>query len=762
MRHAASNSAAVFRVGVGCALLTAGVQAAALDFDYSQDRPDVLAECDDLKYRGEQLQAAECYAGIQAGGADPRVRAEATWSLGDVRGANRDFQAAIQEYPDDARLRARWGELFIATHQDSEAVQLFQEALEIDADYAPAKLGLASVSSGRFEDRAENWVQEVLREDPDDLKAQLLLAQMRLEVGALMEADTALDEALRIAEQADLPPLEVYALKASADLLRGVTESAWTERALAYNPSFGGIYATPAHFYVITRRYREAIELLFEAVRVQPDLWAAHAELGVNLLRENRIDEAAEHLALAYRGDPFNAKIVNTLRLVDSLDNFRVISHGADDPAAAAGGRGMLLRLHETEAEVLDSYVADLVYDSIRTFSERYDFELERPVVVELYPEHDDFAVRTSGLPGIGLLGVTFGYLVAMDSPSGRADNDFHWGTTLWHEMAHVFTLEATNHLVPRWFSEGVSVYEEWSTGPLPGRHIPLHVLRAIKEDKLLSVAELDSGFIRPSYEGQVMVSYMQAGLACQYIEQRWGQSAFVDMLAAFTRGDDTIAAIERALGVDAAEFDSGFEQFIAGEFGAALAALDGWQEQMRSAHEARDAEDWEAALAAASAAIAGLPEYVGEGSGYLVKSEAHAALGQDGAALAALETYWQHGGHLPAALKDLARRLDAAGRDTDAIDVLSDLLQVVPLDGALHGDLGDRLLRAGRADDALREYQALLVLNPHDQARAHFRLATAYRALEDSAKTREHLLYALEIAPHYREAQDMLLEIAR
>ena len=101
-------------------------------------------------------------------------------------------------------------------------------------------------------------------------------------------------------------------------------------------------------------------------------------------------------------------------------------------------------------------------------------FELKEPVVVELYPEHDDFAVRTSGLPGIGLLGVTFGYLVAMDSPTGRADADFHWGTTLWHEMAHVFTLEATNHLVPRWFSEGVSVYEEWSTGPLPGRHIPL------------------------------------------------------------------------------------------------------------------------------------------------------------------------------------------------------------------------------------------------------------------------------------------------
>ena len=43
-----------------------------------------------------------------------------------------------------------------------------------------------------------------------------------------------------------------------------------------------------------------------------------------------------------------------------------------------------------------------------------------------------------------------------------------------------------------------------------------------------------------------------------------------------------------------------------------------------------------------------------------------------------------------------------------------------------------------------------------------HYRLATTYRKLEDDAKTREHLLYALETAPHYREAQQLLLEILR
>jgi hypothetical protein len=52
--------------------------------------------------------------------------------------------------------------------------------------------------------------------------------------------------------------------------------------------------------------------------------------------------------------------------------------------------------------------------------------------------------------------------------------------------------------------------------------------------------------------------------------------------------------------------------------------------------------------------------------------------------------------------------------------------------------------------------------MNPQDLAEAHYRLAKTYVALEDRPKGREHLLYALEIAPHYREAQQLLLEVVR
>ena len=754
----------------------------AQPFDYSPGRDPMLRPCDEQYHRGERAAAAACYTQVSAESLDGAVRAEAAWRLGDLQAANAFFRTALELDPESFTIRERWGRLFLATHQADEAARLFTEALDLNEDYTPARLGIAAVALGRFEDRARTIVEEVLDGDGRYLEANLIAARLSLENGAVDDAREALDEALAIAEAQDLPPLEVYSLHAAADVLQGITASEWTDRALAYNPSYGEIHATPAYYYLINRRYREAVELLFEAVRIQPDLWTAHAELGVNLFRQNRVEEAQAHLALAYQGDPFSAQTVNTLRLLDSLDNFVVLRRELPEREVSAEGEtaaavsaetttaigettpapAMLLRLHKDEAPVIDAYVTDLVADSVQAFTERYQFELEEDVVVELYPEHDDFAVRTLGLPGIGLLGVAFGYLVAMDSPSGSREGEFHWGTTLWHEIAHIFTLEATGNLVPRWFSEGVSVFEEWSTGPLPGRHIPVRVLEAMADDRFLPVAELDGGFMRPTYEGQVIVSYTQAGLLCQYIAREWGQQGLVDMLNGFADGLSTAAAIREGLGVSPEALDSGFREFLESEFGATLDVLDEWRELSRATYEALDAGDWETAIERADAAIEAFPAHVDDGNSYIPRALAYDELDRRAEAMDTLETYWRLGGYSPGALRRLGTWLHEAGRPEDAIAVYDDLIMVTPLDAEVHATLGDWMLDEDMADGALREYRALMATQPHDMAGAHYRLATAFLALEDQARTREHLLYALEIAPHYREAQQLLLEIVR
>ena len=755
------------RLGSTLLSLCVGSAASALTIEYARDRAPDLVKCDQLAYRGQRAEAQACYTGLTTTSMDSRIKADAARASGDVRAANSFFQAALKEYPKDAAVRTRWGELFAATHQNNEAVKLFQEALEIDDGYVPAKLGLAKVAAGRFEEKAKELANEVIEQAPESaIEAYLLLARTELEDGAVADADAKLDKALAIAEREKVTPLEIYALKASADLLRDKTDSSWTPKALALNKAYGDIYATPAYFYVITRRYREAIELYKKAVEIQPDNYAAHAELGVNLLRENKVDEAQQHLMVAYRGDPYSAPIVNTLRLIDSFENFVVSPHPPTDVKAPDGSTvrtpGVILRLHKDEAPVIEPYVLDLATRAIATYTKRYGFELKEPVVVELYPEHDDFAVRTSGLPGIGLLGVTFGYLVAMDSPTARADADFHWGTTLWHEMAHVFTLEATNHLVPRWFSEGVSVYEEWSTGPLPGRHIPLTVIQAIKEDKFLPVAELDRGFIRPTYEAQVIVSYMQAGLTCEYISKRWGQEGLERMLDRYGEGQETGAAIQAALGIAPDAFDKDFRAFVDGEVGKVVSQFDDWQKVQGAAQKAARDEDWKQAAESAARAVELFPEYVDEGSPYLVRARAQRELGDTDGATATLLEYRRLGGHDPDALLSLEKALNMANRTADSIAVLKDALMVAPLREEVHSELADRLTAAERPAEAAVEYQALLAMNPHDLADAHYRLAKALFAAGDRDKSREQLLYALEIAPHFREAQQLLLEIVR
>src|SRR6185437_3124316 len=140
--------------------------------------------------------------------------------------------------------------------------------------------------------------------------------------------------------------------------------------------------------------------------------------------------ETYQELELAYNNGYRDAETVNSLRLLDSYKNFEMIR---DDST--------VLKLNKSESALLSPYLQPELHTIIATYSRKYQMTLPGPVQVEVYPNHEDFAVRTMGMPGLGALGVTFGEVVAMDSPSARKPGDFNWGATLWHEMSHVFIL---------------------------------------------------------------------------------------------------------------------------------------------------------------------------------------------------------------------------------------------------------------------------------------------------------------------------------
>ena len=701
-------------------------------------------DCHRLSFTDREA-AAGCYQALLL---DPStsVQAEALWGLGDLGAADRAFRAAVAETPDDPDLRVRWGRLMLEAHHEADAEAQFQEALAEDPDNIEASVGLAEVAAGRFDARARALARDVLDREPMHPGARFVLARMALEVGDVPAAR----ELLAPVAAADDPGprLGAMGLLAAADHLEGATESPWTARALAESPDHGAVFETIAHFYVITRRYEQAVAMLQRAVAIDPSLFRAHATLGVNLLRVNRFEDAGRHLAQAHAGDPYNAQVVNTLRLLDSLHRF---DFTADDR--------LILRTHRRETGALSGYVGKLARDALAVMGERYGHPVKEPVVIELYPRHDDFAVRTSGLPGLGILGATFGDVVAMDSPSARGiDEGFDWASALWHELAHVVTLNATDNRVSRWFSEGVSVLEEWRTGPSARRSVPVAFIEAAQAERLLPVAELDRGFMQPDFPGRVALSYVQAGLVCEYIEERWGVAALAGVLRAYAVGEDTPGAIRAGLEVTPIELDEEFARYVEERF----AGIDpqAFRAAVAEAAGLADGSDPAAAVAAARRAVGLYPDHVGANSPYPLLADAEARLGNAAAAIDALDAYWRGGGRDPRALARLVEWLVAGDRADEAVAVQRSLALVTPLSHVERRRLGDLLAESGDFDGALGEYLAHLSLEPHDRADAHYRVARSYLALGWVAEARRHVLYALEIAPRFRAALALLLEI--
>jgi tetratricopeptide (TPR) repeat protein len=737
----------------------------ARDHPYGALDNEELAECDAFFWKGQSIDATACYNNLYTPAQPAHIRAEVLWAQDNLQGANSQFQQAINDFPEDPMVRVRWGELFMKTFQFQESYTLFSEALELDPNNSWAHIGAASsLAEGGDPEVLNQHLSQVMDEGlaPHGarLRAMMMAVRSMLRQDRYQEAERSLDEAFEFAEDENLPTMELKVLRAAHAFMTRQDHQVWIDAALEESPNYGDAWFILGYHATIVRRYKEAVEFFEQAVALQPTHWEAHINLGQNLLRLNAINDAIDHVNISFAGNAFNPMTVNLLRLLDTFNDDFVTDSYPNPPEGPLPE--LILRLHEDERNILKHYASRLSQESIDLYKERYRFETKEPIIVEIYPNHEDFIVRSIGMPGVGLLGVTFGYLFAMDSPSGHPEPRYHWGTTLWHEMAHVFTLEATSHFVPRWFSEGVSVFEEWRTGPIPGRKIPTEVLRAMSEDKFLPISLLDDGFMRPDYQGQVIVSYMQAGLVFDFIDLEYGFDKIVDMLYQFNEGATPVEAIEKSLGISDKDFDRHFKQFIDIEYGPLLSRLDVWTADMQTSYQALQEEKFEEAIAAAERAVFTYPDYVEIDSPYIVMARAYSTLENKEEEFKAVEAFWQKGGYLPSALLSLADFYLERDMKAEAEAVLVDASYADPFLEDLHIKLGDLYMDTQQPANALIEYEVLLALNPLDKASAYYRIANAYNALDNAEKTMEYLMTALDIAPQYRPAQQLLLELSR
>src|SRR4029077_7928888 len=221
-----------------------------------------------------------------------------------------------------------------------------------------------------------------------------------------------------------------------------------------------------------------------------------------------------------------------------------------------------------------------LAHQALDSFAARYEFTPKGPILIEFFPKHDDFAVRIAGLPGmLYALGVCFGRVVALDTPKARP-GEFQWEATLWHELAHVITIQMSNQRVPRWLTEGISEFEQKRTRPEWARQMDLQFAGMMNADKVIKLGDLNAAFTDPR---KISVAYFQGSVVVDYLVETYGPAGINKLLRAYAQGLDTTAALKSALDTSFDQMQPGFDQMVERRFGSARRALAGDDEEALS-----------------------------------------------------------------------------------------------------------------------------------------------------------------------------------
>jgi tetratricopeptide (TPR) repeat protein len=705
--------------------------------------PPAVKPCEEMRLHGDP-QTQACYEKLTHS-SDIAVQAEGYWGIRNYKSANDLFRDAVKAKPKDPALRVRWGYLYFDHWQPDLAGDLFSEALVIDEKYVPALIGLAELAAEGYSSRAVEFAKHALELDPKAYRAEEVLARVALEDNN--EAKAA-EEAKKAA---DMSPeaLDAMAILYTIDRLNDKKDSPWLAKILEVNPHYGEAYDIAGHFFVINRRYEEGIVLYRLALELDPQLQKARAALGLNLMRLGREDEARKQLEQSWNAGYQPTETKNTLMLMDKYkdyDTFRTPT--------------TVLKLGKKEAGLLRPYFQAELDRAIATYDKKYKFKLPGPVQVEVYPNHPDFEVRTMGMPGLGALGVTFDSVIAMDSPNSRKPGTFHWDSTLWHELSHVYVLNMTKSRTPRWFTEGLAVYEETAASPDWGDRLDPDAIEAIRTKKLLAISDIDRGFIHPTYPAQVVVSYFQAGKICNFIDQKWGYDKLIAMVHDYAALKTTPEVIELEFKMKPEEFDRQFLAWLEAQTKRTVDGFDEWKKGVKTISENAKAKKWDEVITEGVRIRDLYPDYVEAASVYEFLADAYQAKGEKDKQMAELARYSKIGGRNPATLKQLATLQTDAGQKKEAAATLERLNLIYPKDEELHKRLGALYLDLNNPAAAVREFQALVGMPPIDLAGGHYELARALKLANRTEEAKDEVLSALEVAPNFKPAQKLLLEL--
>ena len=464
----------------------------------------------------------------------------------------------LEKHPEDQDVLLMIADLYQSQRSptgQSLAGKYYLKLLKENSEVAEARVGLARKLLVFYQqDRAIQELERALATNESLPSALALLAAIHVGNGYYEKADGLLERALQV----NPVHREARAVKAARLWITGQREAFDTLQAevLAFNPTDGRFFVTISDLVgERQRRYDVAAELAARAIEVDPNDPLGYVTFGEALMNLGRTEEAREqfHIAVEKSKRYKDVKRDNWLEVLGVLDGFRTVTTP-----------NFVIRMHPSEADVMERYLPDLMEDSWKVLSQKYGIVPASPVFVDSFHRADDFSVRSVGVAGLPALGVCFGGVITLLGPTSRPLSSFSWARTAWHEFAHVITLQQSKGQVPRWLTEGLSVDEEKARRSNWSREMERQLFDRYHNDRLLRMDAINRAF----RGGDIMFAYYQGGLIAEHLTMTRGFDVIPEMLRAFAEDRTTAEVFKDVLDLDLADYDRQFKEFVGGIVG--------------------------------------------------------------------------------------------------------------------------------------------------------------------------------------------------
>ncbi len=663
------------------------------------------------------------------------------------------------------------GELALEKNDFALAAEDFERAVKLDAGDADAQFGLARAFAPSDPVKSQAALAAALTANPHHVRALLFVVDDHVDSERYREAAETLDQA---AETNPEHPL-VWAYRAVLAHLNNDAEQAESCRqsALKHWPQ------NPEVDYLIGKklsqkyRFAEGAKCQRQSLELAGAYLPAKIQLAQDLLRLGDEPQGWPLAEEVNKQDGYNVVAHNLVTLQDSMRKLRTLESD-----------GFVVRMDEREAAIYGQRVLALLARARQTLGAKYDVTIDEPVVVELFPQQQDFAIRTFGLPGgAGFLGVCFGRVITANSPASQGETPSNWEATLWHEFCHVVTLHKTHNKMPRWLSEGISVYEERQVDPTWGQTINPRYREMMLGDDLTPVSQLSGAFLHPRTPQHVQFAYYESSLVVEHLVEKYGLETLKRILVDLGAGMPINDSLSRYAGSLEA-LDKEFAEFARKRANEMAPKADWSQPELpptagidelaafvkehphnyralaRLAKQFLAEKQWTAAKAPLLTLLELYPQDASADGPYPMLAKVHRELGDTAQERATLDKLASLSADDVEALTRLMELASQAEDWPATAKFGARLLAVNPLRKAPYRLLATAAEKTNDDALAIESYQALLRLDPIDAAELHYRIAAVLHRQKDFLGAKRHALEALEIAPRYRDAQRELLAI--